>query len=193
MAPLPANNTARMFFDYISGSLGTSRQHTVMVRYNSSLRDVSDVQADFLGLLNIFGAANFRAGWRVEGVRVSASGSDFSTPVTVIASLAAFVGTASPTYSGSAESVEDTFQGRSQSSGRRVDFSLYRALNLFSDNFRVNAGASALPLVVGNAATYLDGRGVAGSFLAIDGQAAVWKRYMNQNFNSYWEARSRTT
>lgn len=193
MAPFPQNNTHRMFFDYVTGVTATSRAHTCAVRYNPGLRDVSDVQADFLALLNAFGPTLFRAGWKVTGVRVQSQGTNFTLPVTVISTLGAFIGTAGTGYDASLEAVEDTFQGRSPGTGRRVDLSLYRAHLQVSGNFRIIPGTGTVPTAVGAAVAVLNTRAPLGSFLAIDGLAPSWYGYMNQNYNSYWESRSRTT
>lgn len=192
MAPLPQNNTHRLFVDYVTGDLATSQEHTLAIRYNPSLRDVGDVQGDLLAVLNAFTAPAFRTGWKVTATRVQAAGSNFSLPVATISGLAGFVGTGGGAYFPRHETVEETFQGRSSTSGRRVDLSLYRAAGDVSENFRVVGGPSGLFLLVRLVAAALSAASAAGSFLAIDGSQAVWRDYMNQNYNSYWERRVRT-
>lgn len=191
MAPLPQNNTNRLLFDYVTGDVATSQAHTCAVRYNPAERDVGDVQADFLSVLAGFGEGLFRVGWKVTGVRVQAAGSNFSLPVTMIASLAAFEGIASVGYTPKLEAVELTFQGRSTTSGRRVDFSIYNALFDVGDNFRFLEGSAGASWV----ADVLDAVRAAsavGSFLAIDLSAPTWYGYANANYNSYWERRMRS-
>lgn len=190
MAPLPANNTHRAFFDYVTGNSTTSREHTVAVRYDPARVDVADVQTRFLAVLQALTAANFRQGWRVIRVRIQAAGTNFSTPVSVISGLASFLGTATtPTYNARVEAVEWTMQGRSVSTGRRVDISLYTALADATGNFRYTAAdLSQVTATI----TALNTQSAAGAFLTIDGTAANWYAYFNANYNSYWESRSRT-
>lgn len=193
MAPLPANNTDRVFFDYVTGNLSTSREHTCAVRFNLVDATVEAVQGIFLDLLGALGETNFRAGWRVLRTRVQYATTNVSLPYALDAALGAFVGTGgSPTYNARFETVEDTFQGRSSTTGRRVDFSLYRAMDDSESTFRVESGLSGLGVVVGQAVATLNTYAPTGVFIAIDGTAnTIWYPYMNRNYNSYWERRSR--
>lgn len=193
MVALPANNTDRVFFDYVTGNLSTSREHTCAVRFNLVENTVEAVQGAFLDLLGALGETNFRAGWRVLRTRVQYATTSVSLPYALDAALGAFVGTGgSPTYNARFETVEDTFQGRSSSSGRRVDFSLYRAMDDAESTFRVEAGLSGLGIVVGQAVATLNTYAPAGIFISIDGTGnTIWYPYMNRNYNSYWERRSR--
>lgn len=191
MAPLPPNSTNRLFFDYISGNLATSIRHTVAVRYDPADRDVGDVQEDFLNVLQALGASALREGWRVLGTRVQAAGAEVTLPVTTIVSLAGFVGSATGPYSRSVEAVEATFQGRSPTSGRRVDFSLYTAAFGVGDAFRYPVASSGFGATIAAALAELETASAAGSFLAIDGSAPSWYDYLNVQYNSYWESRIR--
>lgn len=192
MAALPQNNTDRVFIDYITGNSSTSREHTLAIRKNGATT-AEDTQVRFLALLNAFGAASFRVGWRVLRVRLQLLGTDFSIPQLVDTGLAAFVGTFNTGYTPRVEAVEETFQGRSGTSGRRVDISLYRAATDAADNFRTPGGATGLPAVVRAVVSSLQlSSSTVGCFLTIDGNVPTWYDYMNSNYNSYWEARSRT-
>lgn len=185
MAPLPQNNTDRLFFDYITGSNATSVRHTVQMRIAPEVTDPAASQASFFNLLSALGAGTFRSGWRVEGVRFQAAGTDFSLPLTLSANLQAFVGTGgSPGYLARFEAVEETFQGRSTTSGRRVDISLYRALSDANTNFR-----TGMPVAVQTALSVASG---SGDFVCVDGTLPIWYTYINSNYNSYWEARVRS-
>lgn len=192
MAPLPQNNTARLFFDYVTGNLVTSQEHTFAVRMSGSQGDIANVQERVRTVLAGMGSNSFRVDWRILGVRFQAAGTDFSNPVTLIPNLASFVGTGNPAYDARVEAVEDTFQGRSTTSGRRVDFSLYRALTDAPSNFRWLGGTTGFQAAVRAAVTALNASVALGAFLAIDGSAVVWRDYLNANYNSYWERRIRT-
>ena len=191
MAALPANSTNRLFIDYVTGNEAGSQQHTVSCRYDSATLDVGDVQEAFLDVLQGISAALFRTGWRVIATRVQGAGTAFSLPVTTIVSLAGFTGTASPSYQPRLEAVELTFQGRSPTTGRGVDFSLYTAVIDVGDSFRFNSGSVAAPWVA-TALTALRASTTAGAFQSIDGAAPIWYDYVNANYNSYWERRLRT-
>lgn len=192
MPPLPANNTDRVFFDYVTGNAPTSREHTVAVRFNLTEVSVENVQGNFLDFLGALGATNFRDGWRVIRTRVQYATTNVSLPYALEPALAAFEGTSAATYNSRFEAVEDTFQGRSSTTGRRVDFSLYRALDDSDGSFRVESGGSGLPLVVAAAVDTLNTYAPFGTFIAIDGTLnTIWYPYMNRNYNSYWERRAR--
>lgn len=184
MAALPENNTNRLFFDYSTGVSATSRAHTISWRYAAG-QPTDSVQSAFLTFLNAVTAAGVRQGWRVTGVRQQTAGTLFSVPITPLPALLLFVGTGDTPYNARLEAVEETMQGRSLATGRRVDFSLYRAIVDADGNFRIGLPASwqsALSTASG-----------AGNLLAIDGAEPIWYTYLNQNYNSYWETRSRTT
>lgn len=190
VATLPANNTARWFFDYITGSASYSLEHTVALRFNQVLPGSGDTdpQTRFLNILQAFATTAFRPGWRIIRVRYQGAGTLFSLPVTPIAGLAAFVGTG-PGAGGSSitETQEATFQGRSFTSGRKVDFSLYGLVAAMPETFRYTGATPAyLPAVV----TALNNFSTA-PIVTIDGSTATWYPYMNMNFNSYWERRQR--
>lgn len=187
MAPLPQNSTARYFFDYVTGNAATSQEHTVQMRVANPVTDVS-AQDGFLALLNAMGTARFGNGWRVLRVRYQASGSDFSVPIALTASLAAFVGTGGA-VSPPSEAIELTFQGRSRVSGRRGDLSLYGTVGYsLTTNYRLTPGEASW---VGAAVLELN-QAEAGLWLAIDSTGLEWYPYANWNYNSYWERKLRS-
>ena len=192
MAPLPQNSTTRYFFDYVTGNATTSTEHTIAMRVNPAIVDPPTACAGLLAVLTAWTNGNFRSGWRVIRGRVQAAGSNFSVPITLTTALANFVGTLSTGYVARLEAVEDTFQGRSLTTGRRVDLSFYRAATDPTDNFRVVAGGSGLNLTVQNVRNAIQAEVANGMFLAIDQSQPTYSAYMNQNYNSYWERRIRT-
>lgn len=192
MAPLPSNLTQRVFFDYVTGNEARSKEHTASLRTAGTLTTVDNVQAAFLAVLNAFGANNFATGWRVNQVRYQEAGTNFSLPVATLAGLASFVGTGGLSPNNLAEATEETFQARSTVSGRRTDFSLYRARNVPDNTFRIQPGATGLPLAVQTAVNALNSAATAGTICGIDGTSIRFAAYMNQNVNSYWERRQRS-
>lgn len=187
MAQLPQNSTARYFFDYVTGNAATSQEHTVQMRVANPVTDVA-AQDGFLALLNAIGTARFGNGWRVLRVRYQASGSDFSVPIALTASLAAFVGTGGA-VSPPSEAIELTFQGRSRVSGRRGDLSLYGTVGYsLTTNYRLTPGEASW---VGAAVLELN-NAAQGLWLAIDSTGLEWYPYANWNYNSYWERKLRS-
>jgi len=187
VAPLPANATARFFFDYVTGNAATSQEHTVQVRCSNETSP-EDAQTAFLALLNAMGTARFGNGWRVLRVRYQPAGTDFSIPVYMSPTLAAFVGTGGAVTPPN-EALELTFQGRSFTSGRRGDLSLYGTAGYnLSTNYRLTPGEA--PWVQ----TAVDVLNSVETIVwrAIDGTRLTFYPYANWNFNSYWERKLRS-
>lgn len=190
MAPLPQSSTARLFVDYVTGNLATSQEHTVMMRSSGAITDDVPMQNAILALLQAIGPTNFRPGWRVLRVRYAAAGQNFSQPRTRVAGLASFLGTSGNAAPPHTEALEYAFQGRSLTTPRRVDLSLYGIAQLIPDNFRFPVGGPS-PAWVGAAVGVLNGNNAA-LYTAIDGTSALWYAYVNANYNSYWERRIRS-
>jgi len=190
VAPLPANNTARIFFDYITGNQATSKEHTVAWRSTGPGTTHEDVQARFLEFLQVLSPGTFVQGWRVLRVRVQEQGADFSVPVPMIAGLAAFVGTFTGAYPQNREAEEWVWSGRSSTTGRRVDFSLYGIGTAFPVNFRYPAGGSS-PNWVGPSIAFLNSADPPVGPLVIDFSKPTWYSYVNVQYNSYWEEQVR--
>lgn len=179
LPPLPPNTTGRTWFRYTTGIAGTSQEHEVMWRYGAG-GSPDDAQESFLIFLISLGAASFRAGWKVLGVRHSEPGSIVSLPRPLLSDLGDFEGTDTDGgYTLRWEAVELSFQGRSQFSGRKVDFSLYTARGEADSTFRAPMGDGILSAL--NAASS------AQALVTIDGTRPVWYPYVNYNYNSYWE------
>lgn len=185
MPALNPNNTARAWFKYVTGAGASSQEHEVMWRYNPDVASLDNVCAYFKGLLDAIGPAGFRTGWKVLAGRYSAAGSDFSLPFQPTASLLSFLGTnVDASYTASWEAVEDVYVGRSLTSGRRAEFSLYRAKGQVDSTFRFGMPAGQI-----SALSFASG---AGCLLCIDGVAPAWYTYVNQNYNSHWERELRS-
>ena len=187
MAPLPPNATARYFIDYVTGNAATSREHTVQIRCSNETSP-ADAQTAFLALLNAMGTPRFGTGWRVLRVRFQQAGTDFSIPVTLDPALGSFVGTGGAVTPPN-EALELTFQGRSFTSGRRGDLSLYGTAGYnLATNYRLTPGEAAW---VGDAVAVLNSVETI-VWRAIDGTRLTFYPYANWNFNSYWERKLRS-
>lgn len=192
MPPLPANSTARLFVDYVTGTSPTSQEHTLQVRLSGNSQQAAiDAQSNVLSVLEALTPAAFPVGWQVFQCRFQAQGSDFSVPIGVIESLRT-LDTSGDALPPREEPREYTFQGRSLTSGRRVDVSVYGLLLGTPDNYRILASQSGLGLLVSGAVANLQIAGANGAFLAVDGTAPRWQNYVNVNYNSYWERRIRS-
>lgn len=184
MAPLPANNTDRWFLDYVTGSHAGATEHTMQLRLGSNA-GIDGASAAFLAILNGVGASNFYLGWKAIRMRYQAAGTNFSIPTSPGASLAAFAGTGTGAGTDVIEAIEATVQGRSLSTGRRVDISIY-GIKTTVTNFRVTATVAPWSTLVAAL------NGLVNPALAVDGSIVTWYAYVNFNYNSYWERRKRS-
>lgn len=189
VGPLPQNSTARVFMDYVTGSHTQATEHTCAVRMPSGTTS-DDAQGFFLGLLNAMGAGTFWTGWRVIRVRKQDAGTNFSIPAPMTAGLEAFVGTGSASsYASTVEAIELTMQGRSPTTGRRVDFSIYGVrFTAMLGKFRYGLSDGLHWAGMINYMTSLS----TSYPTTIDGSTPTWYNYVNVNYNSYWEQRTRS-
>jgi hypothetical protein len=183
MAALPSNSTDRWFLDYVTGNINTSKEHTMSVRLGPD-GGVDGAASFFLSMLNGIGAANLWAGWKALRLRHQAAGTNFSVPAGLGTTLAAFVGTGVTTgYTVVAEALEMTVQGRSYTTGRRGDISLY-GVKFTPSDFRYAAGSGP----TWNGQAWYDGiNGLGQPAVTVDGSQLVFYPYVNFNYNSYWE------
>lgn len=191
MAPLPPNSTARFWFDYTTGSGPLAQTHTTMWRVPDEGASSAAVQAKFVAFLAAIGVESFWTGWRVTAVRYSDIGSNFSFPVPLETTLAAFAGDNDTVHPLSDEAREYVWTGRSPVTGRRVDFSLYGLAVPTSPTFRYTVGDIGPTDIVAVSIDALENTPQIGP-LAIDGAVPVWYPYVNVNFNSYWEGELRS-
>jgi len=190
VAALPQNNTPRIFFDYITGAQATSKEHTVAWRYDGAVLPVPDMQVGFLGFLSALTPNLFVPGWKVLRVRVQEAGALFSLPVGINNFLATFIGTGNAAYAQNREAEEWTWQGRSTTTGRRVDFSLYGLNTVAPPDFRYPVGTPS-PAWVGAGVNYLNAFPNTNRPRVIDYTLPVWYQYVNEQNNSYWEEQIR--
>lgn len=192
MAALPENNTARIWFDYITGNLATSQEHTLLIRGFGPEVTTGDVQDYLFLFLSALGAANLRQGWRVQGVRLSQAGTNFSIPVPLVPDLASFVGTNTGSLAASEEAREWAWEGRSNTTGRRVSYSIFGIVGATPTNFRLVAGGASPTWVAASIAALGNASVPSTIGTTIDGSKPVWYSYVNVNYNSYWERRIRS-
>jgi len=180
MAPLPSNNTAVLYIDYTTGA----RQHTFQCRYiEATPANAILAVGSFLDALKLV----LTAGWRVLAARTRAVGAVITLPTTLSPFLTSFAGDSGQGLDGFNEAREFVWVGRGLQAGRRVEVSLYGLVLGTPNDYRYEAAGG--PPSLANARTQL---GVApNTFSTVSGEAALWYPYVNVNYNSYWESRSR--
>lgn len=175
MAPLPFNSTSVLFVDYTV----CGYQHTIQMRFDGD-ENVADAMVELDAFLDALGNSIYAT--VINGARFQAEGQDVTQDVTW---------TGNPAYGVGAGIPADTayfydFIGRSQS-GRRVRVSIFGAKHQGQEGlFRLPETADA---AFSGALGVL--RSAEGTFLAIDGQQPVWKRYVNLGPNAYWRNKVR--
>ena len=191
MAPLATETTPRLWLDYVSRSGGV--EHTIMVRLPLVGGTPALAQAAMLSFLSAMTGATFYAGWHIIRARYAEAGSTFSLPTDLVSGLKTFVGTRTGTYNGIDDAGEWTYQGRSATTGRRVDISLYgiTPAEIPTATGRWVVGSTGCPSWVSNGAAALNA--TSDGFRTIDGSRAVWYAYVNYGRNSYWERRLRVS
>lgn len=176
MAPLPVNNTGRLFVDYIANG----RQHTAQFRYGGSGEPPASFLEDVDAIIAAAGPF-MPLDWTFVESRYVPSGGTFSLPAeyvpedmtgTIAVSAAeapAFVSAIGRSLGG--RRVRVYFLGAGYSpAGNEGNASDYRVTTTES--------APALALVEALAASELVG---------IDGFNVGWKSYLNLGYNGYWQ------
>lgn len=185
LAPLPQNNTNRLFIDYVSQTGGIP--HTFAMRYEDSLTLTGALGAAY-SFLDAIGESHFATGWSVQAVRVQGEGAGFSLPITPSTDLAGFVGTGGA-LERSQEAREFTFVGRSPYSGRRCKLSLFGIQGVaLTTSYRVELPDASYPWLQDGVDVI---NTVAAAFIAIDGTQPVYYNYVNWQYNSHWEGELR--
>ena len=192
MAALPQNTTTRLFYDYTTGDATVSQQHTLAQRVYGTTENLAAAQIIMYAVLSAIGASGFRDGWSIQQARLQVANTNFSVPIALHSTLAAFVGTAVGPWSLEDEAREFTFQGRSPVSGRHVDFSLYGLQLARGETFRVTAAFEPSNWVANVLEVLNDADNGSVAFTAIDGSRALWYGYSNWQYNSYWEGELRS-
>lgn len=186
MAPLPQNNTSRMFYDYISQTGG--REHTFAVRIDNSGVTGPQIHQAVTDFLTALTPGYFASGWRILRARLQVASTDFSLPDVLPPGLTTFQGSGGALQQYE-EPLEYTFVGRSPSTGRRARLSLYgmRSISL-ATAYRVELPDANYPTLLA-AIQVLNAQ--TGIFVAIDLSEVNWYSYVNWQYNSYWERQVR--
>lgn len=184
MAPLPPNSTTVLFIDYTTGR----NEHTFQVRpaAGQTNDDIDGAVRAFLDAL----AFLLPNEWRVTGVRRRAAQSNITLPWS-LTTTEAFIG--SNTQSDLAEVEEPkefVWVGRGQTSGRRVELSLYGILKPTPVAYRHFRGEVNQQYVDDTLAVLQPEFGDS-PFVTIAGDSPLWYPYVNINYNSYWEREQR--
>lgn len=177
MAPLPDNNTDCFWLDYTDGQ----NSHSLQVRYNSAVATVANVMSLVHNFLVQLSSELYTL--TVQGARVRAKNSNVSSPV---------VWSGDVTYGSFAMPAnlaprEICFLGRS-GDGRRVRWFLFGWNGPTPSPFRVGitpetAFDGALQVLI--TAQEFE------TFLTISGQSPTLYTYVDVNYNSYYEEKTR--
>lgn len=177
MAPLPENNTARVWIDYHDGI----NPHALQIRHNGGSGNHPNVLAAAAALFSALSPQMYAI--TITGARYSPQGSTISLPLAWEA--------AGSYGSGAMPGLRAPFQicylGRS-SSGRQVRWFIFGCKLEAPNSYR-------FPLIADSELS--DGwnaiiAGQAdGAFLAIDGGDPAMYNYVDANFNSYFEEKQR--
>jgi len=177
MAPLPVENTDRLFVDYTV----CGEQHTALIRFGGTA-SVGDAMAMYDAFLLALDDFIFLT--TIDGARQALNGSTVTFPITW--SGAATYGSGAGSHFQTANYAD--FIGRSIG-GRRVRIAQFGAIvhaDTVDSDYRYNAAdeprvAAALAVLEAD----------SGSPVAIDGDPAVWQQYANIGVNAYWRNRIR--
>ena len=188
MAPLPQNNTTRLFLDYTSMGV----PHTLMVRIPSSATPTQIEQF----ATNLSDALRNRmlTSDAFLSARVSNAGSNFSLPITFVPA-GGVLASAGNIWGQDPESTFVSIVGRSIVSGRKNRLEYFNPITTTSwpDDNRYNPGEAApIDTFRINVINVLNGGGSSGvAAVAIDGTDATWYPYVNIAQNAYWQRKQR--
>lgn len=184
MAPLPENNTARLFVDYTSGAF----DHTLLLRFGPTTAplDAVAVAQDICTALAPFMNSNDS----FFGARWSANGSNIALPVAWTPVAGTSTGAA---FSEDPEAAFVSVVGRSFG-GRRVRWDFFTVIKVsttWPDDNRYAPGESTNADDIQDAfeaATILP----VDPVVAIDGMDVIVYEYVNIAKNGYWQRKQRT-
>ena len=177
MTPLPANNTARFYFDYSVSGIG----HTLIMRVEDSATAV-EASAAWDQLIGNVGDGFFAS--ELTGMRYQAKNLDFSIP-------AIFSGTETSWGSSDGGDVNTpAFAGMAGrgGDGRKVTWHLFGYKQIPSvGDYRFNVAG-----VSGWEDQYNDLQASEGVWLTVGGTQPTWHAYVNVGYNSYWQRKERS-
>jgi len=184
IAPLPANNTPRLFLDYTSMGIG----HTVLFRVDGDSFDVTAFLSNLVSAMRPL----MRIDDQISVCRFAEQGSDVTFPVATFG----LAGTAS-NASAIADDPESVFISapfRGLPSGRKGRYDFYFPVNqipLDANNRFQFGSVEALELLEDNIQALVD-VGVGGVHLTdISGSRILLNQYWNRAKSAYWQRRQR--
>lgn len=188
MAPLPQNNTARLWLDYTSRGI----QHSAMVRFgpgaNPSTAEVFAAQLADAMRQRMFIADS------VLAARYSGPGTLFSFPI-FFTPVVGVVTEAGNVWAQDPESTFLTIPGRSSFSGRDVRFCQFTAVvtpTWPTDNRYEPGDAAVVDTWRINITELLSTGGTESTpAVAIDNNIPTWYNYVNISQNAYWQRKQR--
>lgn len=177
MAALPPNSTERWWLDYQTAQ----GKHALLMRTEDGTTSV-DATASFVALLEA--AAPGIAELVVIGMRRAATGSNITVPVAWLAGtdygdLGAQPAIARPAFL--------SMTGRT-TGGHRAELQLYALAGVTQSDFRLQPGESG---IVDDMFDVLSA--AEGTWLAIDGLAPFWNRYVNVALSAYYQRKARVS
>lgn len=182
MPPLPPNSTARVTVFYTTGRI----EHQLTCRYEQPVTPAGAVQfvAQFLDELRPL----LPNQWRTLRATNQAAGSNLSLPLS-LDNLDGFAGSSTEgLVPADQEPKQVNFIGRGPSDGHKVRVGLFGMFVATTARFRLETPAYSQ---LDGAVDVLNTASAAGAFITIGGQLATWYRYVDVQYNSYWETRAR--
>jgi len=170
MAPINPNNTDRLKIFYQNAIA----EHTLLVRFEDAA-GLTNANLIFTNLVDTISA--FFGFHEVTAVQQAGAGLDVYSDVPGSPLIGVTWGSGPVTEDTNA--IGATFVGRS-AAGRRVRATFFGYLEVVS-GYRLTSGENSN---VSDAIDILDG--ASGSFLAIDGNAPIWKRYLDIKPFDHW-------
>jgi len=182
MAPLPTNDTGRVWIDYTSGGI----EHSLLLRFDAEILGNTTVVAR----VNAIVAAMQGAMWSSDAViggRYSEAGSVVSLPLVINTGAGSLTaGTPNPESNAGFAGVS----GRS-TGGRQYHADFFTQAVYTLATYREDAGA--LPSELSDFfLAFADNTGMgAGTLVAVDALQVVFKQYLNLGQNAYWQRAQR--
>lgn len=182
MAPLPTNNTGRVWIDYTSGGI----EHSLLLRFDAEINGNTTVVARVNAIITAMQGAMWSSD-AVIGARYSEQGSVVSLPlVTNTGAGSVTAGTPNPESNAGFVGVS----GRS-TGGRQYHADFFTQVTYTLATYREDAGA--LPSELSDFFLAFDdnvGQGAA-TLVAVDALQVVFKQYVNIGQNAYWQRAQR--
>lgn len=184
MAPLPQNNTRRLFLDYTSNGIA----HTMILRLPPSAGTADTYAAAYAEWMSTY----MRDSDSVFAARYSDALSNFSLPLTFTA-VEGVLGPETNVWSQDPESAQLSIVGRGVTTGRRQRIEFFNAVAFTpwpSDN-RYNPTEQAT--IEAMLADYIDLAGQSGELplVSIGNDPLSIYEYVNIRSNAYWQNQQR--